>query len=175
MNNSNVAPQNFNKIGIQISKIDKKQIIQLDRTKIINNSRNINTERSINQGFSPKQSKKDSNNDILKTDQFYEKLSSYEIEELKNIKNVYFYGKSYENDSCILSIKIAINIDEKAMKSNGGSFTPKKINKSFEDEHGNYIVHKGDHINYRYEVISELGKGSYGQVNSKFNIGHKMF
>ena len=84
MNNSNVAPQNFNKIGIQILKIDKKQIIQLDRTKIINNSRNINTERSINQEFSPKQSKKDSNNDILKTDQFYEKLSSYEIEELKN-------------------------------------------------------------------------------------------
>jgi hypothetical protein len=34
----------------------------------------------------------------------------------------------------------------------------------FTDENGNFIINIGDHINYRYEIISELGTGSFGQV-----------
>ena len=34
----------------------------------------------------------------------------------------------------------------------------------YSDENGNYLIHIGDHINYRYEIISELGTGSFGQV-----------
>jgi len=34
----------------------------------------------------------------------------------------------------------------------------------FDDNKGNYIVRVGDHIGYRYEIISILGKGSFGQA-----------
>lgn len=37
-------------------------------------------------------------------------------------------------------------------------------NYGYDDEHGNYnrVIH--DHLAYRYEVIEELGRGSFGQV-----------
>jgi hypothetical protein len=34
----------------------------------------------------------------------------------------------------------------------------------FDDERGDYRMTKHDHINYRYEVLGILGRGSFGQV-----------
>ena len=38
------------------------------------------------------------------------------------------------------------------------------MNNGYDDERGDYIVVKGDHVNYRYELQEVLGKGSFGQV-----------
>jgi hypothetical protein len=35
---------------------------------------------------------------------------------------------------------------------------------SYDDEAGDYKIKMGDHINYRYEIIGELGRGSFGQA-----------
>jgi hypothetical protein len=37
-------------------------------------------------------------------------------------------------------------------------------NHGYDDERGEYNVVMGDHLLYRYEVLSELGKGSFGVV-----------
>lgn len=37
-------------------------------------------------------------------------------------------------------------------------------NNGFDDSRGDYYLTKNDHINYRYEILSLLGKGSFGQV-----------
>lgn len=33
-----------------------------------------------------------------------------------------------------------------------------------DDEQGNFTFKKGDQINYRYEILNELGRGSFGIV-----------
>ncbi|KAI7906804.1 kinase-like domain-containing protein [Cokeromyces recurvatus] len=38
------------------------------------------------------------------------------------------------------------------------------LNYGFDDEKGDYKIVLKDHINYRYEIIESLGKGSFGQV-----------
>lgn len=41
-----------------------------------------------------------------------------------------------------------------------------KNNFGFDDKHGNYYTLIGDHIKYRYEIKSNLGKGAFGSVVS---------
>lgn len=38
------------------------------------------------------------------------------------------------------------------------------FNKEIDDSDGDYIITQGEHIYYRYEIISLLGKGSYGEA-----------
>ena len=38
------------------------------------------------------------------------------------------------------------------------------FNKEIDDSDGDYIITQGEHINYRYEIICLLGKGSYGEA-----------
>jgi serine/threonine protein kinase len=37
-------------------------------------------------------------------------------------------------------------------------------NYGYDDENGDYQIIIRDHLNYRYEIIESLGKGSFGQV-----------
>ena len=71
-------------------------------------------------------------------------LSEYEREEICDYKQVHWFGKG-------------------AAKFNATRSRP-DCNFGFDDERGDYIIVKHDHILYRYEVTGTLGKGSFGQV-----------
>ncbi|BGP38563.1 serine/threonine protein kinase, CMGC, dual-specificity [Rhodotorula kratochvilovae] len=71
-------------------------------------------------------------------------LSPYERDEIREYPKVYFVGP---------------NCDKKqATKENTTN------NHGFDDERGDYLLVMHDHIQFRYEVIDVLGKGSFGQV-----------
>lgn len=70
-------------------------------------------------------------------------LNEYERGEIIRTKEVY-----YLPDKNLRTINIS---------KHGTNF-------EFDDENGNYIIIPQDHINYRYEIISNLGTGSFGNV-----------
>lgn len=71
-------------------------------------------------------------------------LTNYEQSEILEYQHVYFIGKS-------------------AHKIKGNPHAV-HLNHGYDDERGDYHTVLHDHISYRYEVLSILGKGSFGQV-----------
>lgn len=71
-------------------------------------------------------------------------LSPYEQNEIQGYPEVYFVGhhaKKYQ-----------------AMPDNAA------LNYGYDDERGDYKSVTSDHLAYRYEILEELGRGSFGQV-----------
>lgn len=75
--------------------------------------------------------------------QYQSCLSDYEKTEILNYPQVYFVGQQAN--------KIMATGD------NTNNF-------GYDDEKGDYQAKIKDHLNYRYEIMESLGKGSFGQV-----------
>lgn len=75
--------------------------------------------------------------------QYEQSLSRYEQREILDYESIYFLGTK------------ATKIDAPIADD---------VNFGFDDERGDYKVVLHDHICYRYEVLSELGQGSFGRV-----------
>lgn len=73
------------------------------------------------------------------------RLNMYERGEILDYRNVYFTGRP-------------------DVKKISGDIRHASNNYGFDDGNGDYQVIPGDHIAYRYEILSVLGKGSFGKV-----------
>jgi len=74
--------------------------------------------------------------------QYSDRLTAYELQEITSFSHIYYLGTQ-------LSSK----------KINVG--TPSD---NFDDDEHAYRLIDHDHINYRYEIMKIIGKGSFGQV-----------
>lgn len=71
-------------------------------------------------------------------------LTEAEQAEILHFPRVYFLGLSAE-----LKVRVGGHPD---------------VNNGYDYKDGLYITHFGDHLRYRYEILSTLGKGSFGKV-----------
>ena len=72
---------------------------------------------------------------------FSHRMNNFEQVEILNYPEIYFIGNG-------------MNIVKDQLRSNYG----------YDDDRGDYKIVLGDHIAYRYELLSFLGRGSFGQV-----------
>mmetsp|Transcript_24345 Transcript_24345/g.43271 ORF Transcript_24345/g.43271 Transcript_24345/m.43271 type:complete len:542 (+) Transcript_24345:2-1627(+) len=58
-------------------------------------------------------------------------------------------------------------------KADKSALVPGQFNHGFDDERGDYLCVMGDHINFRFEILGVLGRGSFGQVFKVYDHKHK--
>ena len=123
--------------------------IRKDLSKAFGNSSN----RSLKLSISPKSSYilPEEVEFPLKSSQalsiFKHELTSFEQSEIFKYSDIYYLG--------VLTNKVHPRLERE--------------NYGFDDSHTDYLLIKRDHIAYRYEILSLLGRGSFGQVCECFD------
>lgn len=79
---------------------------------------------------------------------YMHKLSSFEHHEIFNFPQVYFVGPNAKKRQGVV----------------GGA-----NNNGYDDDQGSYVLVPHDHVQYRYEVLKVIGKGSFGSVIKAFD------
>lgn len=79
---------------------------------------------------------------------YMHKLTTFEHHEVFNFPQVYFVGQSAKKRQGVV----------------GGT-----NNNGYDDDQGSYILVPHDHIQYRYEILKVIGKGSFGSVIKAFD------
>ena len=74
---------------------------------------------------------------------YMHKLTTFEHHEVFNFPQIYFVGSNAKKRQGVV----------------GGA-----NNNGYDDDQGSYILVPHDHINYRYEMLKVIGKGSFGSV-----------
>ena len=82
---------------------------------------------------------------------FTSSLNTYESTEILNYPSIYYVGYGIKKNKTL-----TVN------------------NFGFDDDKGDYKIIIGDHIEYRYEIKTILGKGSFGQVVKVFDHKNKV-
>jgi len=85
----------------------------------------------------------------------YDILTSFERVEIRDYEEIWYIGSSSVP-------KIDIAYKKPSERKHGEK--PEVVNNGYDDSRGDYHIVVHDHINYRYEIISLLGKGSFGKV-----------
>lgn len=73
---------------------------------------------------------------------FMHRMNNFEQAEILNYHEIYFIGNYFTNSGKDIITR----------------------NNGYDDDRGDYKITIGDHIAYRYEILSILGRGSFGQV-----------
>lgn len=76
-------------------------------------------------------------------------LTSYEKQEMQKYDPIWFVGHHAKKRPCSPSHALC--------------------NYGYDDERGDYLIQIRDHLDYRYEVLEIMGKGSFGQVLKCFD------